>query len=147
MSEEHLKSSNISFKELNVDDLLTREQIDAIQDEILEQQEVVVLWADKPLFTIGAMDGQQIAGLVQVAESGHVNYLVHPSYQQRGIATELLRRAIAQARKGDTPTLYATVKESSASEKVVLSQGFDLDESIAEEGYITTNLYSLRLQQ
>lgn len=120
-----------SIEEIDTNDQKTLSQIETIEDEILDRQGTAVLWVDSPAFTLGAKQGDQIIGMTQVDVDGHVNTIIHPDYQRQGIARSLLHKSISMAPEFGITKLIATVENGSASEKMIIKEGFN---KIDEEG-------------
>jgi predicted acetyltransferase len=67
--------------------------------------------------------------------AGHIGYQIRPSQRQRGYGTELLRLGLQKARQlGLTRVLVTCDENNIASQKVIVYNGGQLENSVAVEG-------------
>ena len=94
-------------------------------------------------FWVAEIDGQ-IAGRISIRHElndflanygGHIGYMVRPSFRRRGVATEMLKRALAYCSSlGLTRVLLTCFDENHGSIKVIEAAGGTLDNTVSYEG-------------
>lgn len=141
-----LPQGSRTFIDLDLNDMLTLDQIHQMRREIIKHNGIGVMWNDNPAFSFGAMENNNLAGMTVVSPEGVVTFLVRPSEQGKGIGKEMMQHAITKAKEMGMERLQASVHQGSVSEHVLQAAGFQLLGDIGEDPEITTtNIYELRL--
>jgi GNAT superfamily N-acetyltransferase len=146
MTGEHLSYIPLRYNHINLEHPDVKDQAENIEDLVLETQDIVVMRVDNPATTIGAFQDTQLVGFAEVATDGHVNLIVHPGFQGRGIGKNLLEQAIEWSKSQNHPQLVASVKQGSASERLFQAAGFVTKEGDRPAADLTSKVYTLNLE-
>ncbi len=126
-----MSTSGIVFRQLTGSDVQQMHVIETLcfalpwsMDSLLQEMN------DNPFaWYLGAFDGKTLAGYVgiwKIMDEAHMtNLAVHPQYQRRGIARELLKHVKRYALKTGADSMTLEVRESNiAAQNLYTSMGF-----------------------